>query len=90
MPICGGSSNNKKNRKVNEIISRKLVVIGDGACGKTSLLSVFTRDYFPQVQSKHFTEINAVHIISHTEQPRQKNDRYMNQLYSRIMYKKSQ
>jgi Rho family protein len=28
-------------------ISRKLVIIGDGACGKTSLLSVFTLGYFP-------------------------------------------
>jgi len=26
---------------------RKLVIIGDGACGKTSLLSVFTLGYFP-------------------------------------------
>ncbi|KAI7869719.1 small GTPase superfamily [Spinellus fusiger] len=40
MAICGKS---KKN------ISRKLVVCGDGACGKTSLLNVFTRGYFPQV-----------------------------------------
>ncbi|ORY96608.1 small GTPase superfamily [Syncephalastrum racemosum] len=30
-------------------VSRKLVVCGDGACGKTSLLNVFTRGYFPQV-----------------------------------------
>ncbi|OHW95337.1 GTP-binding protein rho2 [Colletotrichum incanum] len=29
------------------IIRRKLVFIGDGACGKTSLLSVFTLGYFP-------------------------------------------
>ncbi|ODN79460.1 hypothetical protein L202_03436 [Cryptococcus amylolentus CBS 6039] len=28
-------------------ISRKLVVLGDGACGKTSLLTVFTKGYFP-------------------------------------------
>lgn len=42
MPICG-----KKNEVQN--LSRKLVVCGDGACGKTSLLSVFTRDYFPQI-----------------------------------------
>ncbi|KAI8974994.1 small GTPase superfamily [Pilobolus umbonatus] len=33
----------------NRIINRKIVVCGDGACGKTSLLSVFTRNYFPQV-----------------------------------------
>jgi hypothetical protein len=30
-------------------INRKLVIIGDGACGKTSLLSVFTLGYFPTV-----------------------------------------
>jgi hypothetical protein len=30
-------------------IFRKLVIIGDGACGKTSLLSVFTLGYFPTV-----------------------------------------
>ncbi|GAN09302.1 GTP-binding protein rho3 [Mucor ambiguus] len=30
-------------------IKRKIVVVGDGACGKTSLLNVFTRGFFPQV-----------------------------------------
>ncbi|KAI8075601.1 small GTPase superfamily [Thamnidium elegans] len=42
MRLCGKSSD-------VESVSRKLVVCGDGACGKTSLLSVFTRDYFPQI-----------------------------------------
>ncbi|KAK0715614.1 P-loop containing nucleoside triphosphate hydrolase protein [Lasiosphaeris hirsuta] len=36
------SSNNAAN-----VIRRKLVIIGDGACGKTSLLSVFTLGFFP-------------------------------------------
>lgn len=31
--------------------NRKLVIIGDGACGKTSLLSVFTLGYFPTVSA---------------------------------------
>jgi ABC-type taurine transport system ATPase subunit len=35
---------------LKKTIQRKLVVVGDGACGKTSLLNVFTRGYFPQVQ----------------------------------------
>ncbi|KAI7875405.1 hypothetical protein K492DRAFT_168151 [Lichtheimia hyalospora FSU 10163] len=40
MRFCGGGS---------KPAARKLVVCGDGACGKTSLLNVFTRGYFPQV-----------------------------------------
>lgn len=36
------------NRFVDRL-SRKLVIIGDGAGGKTSLLSVFTLGYFPTV-----------------------------------------
>ncbi|XP_067685448.1 transforming protein RhoA-like [Haliotis asinina] len=28
---------------------RKLVIVGDGACGKTCLLAVFTKDEFPDV-----------------------------------------
>ncbi|ODQ49857.1 ras family protein [Saitoella complicata NRRL Y-17804] len=31
-----------------DVIRRKLVIIGDGACGKTSLLSVFTLGHFPK------------------------------------------
>jgi GTPase SAR1 family protein len=34
---------------INNHTYRKLVIIGDGACGKTSLLSVFTLGYFPTV-----------------------------------------
>lgn len=41
MPLCGSNE--------PRILQKKLVVCGDGACGKTSLLSVFTREYFPQV-----------------------------------------
>ncbi|KAI8578714.1 hypothetical protein K450DRAFT_245154 [Umbelopsis ramanniana AG] len=36
-------------RENKKPIHRKLVVLGDGACGKTSLLNVFTRGYFPQL-----------------------------------------
>jgi len=35
------------NANPQNVIRRKLVIIGDGACGKTSLLSVFTLGYFP-------------------------------------------
>jgi len=33
--------------QAQNVMRRKLVIIGDGACGKTSLLSVFTLGYFP-------------------------------------------
>ncbi|ORY87942.1 GTP-binding protein rho2 [Protomyces lactucae-debilis] len=35
-------------REAQGPIRRKLVIIGDGACGKTSLLSVFTLGHFPK------------------------------------------
>jgi Rho family protein len=38
------------------------VILGDGACGKTSLLNVFTRGYFPQVYEPTVFE-NYVHDI---------------------------
>jgi GTPase SAR1 family protein len=31
------------------VLSRKLVIVGDGACGKTSLLSVYVQGTFPKV-----------------------------------------
>ncbi|CAG8614901.1 14121_t:CDS:2 [Funneliformis mosseae] len=46
----------------NRPLHRKLVVLGDGACGKTSLLNVFTRGYFPQVYEPTVFE-NYVHDI---------------------------
>ena len=44
------------------IVLRKIVILGDGACGKTSLLNVFTRGYFPQVYEPTVFE-NYVHDI---------------------------
>ncbi|CDR37608.1 CYFA0S01e13212g1_1 [Cyberlindnera fabianii] len=53
MPLCG---NSKKP------LERKIVILGDGACGKTSMLNVFTRGYFPQVYEPTVFE-NYVHDI---------------------------
>ncbi|CAF9928634.1 MAG: hypothetical protein GOMPHAMPRED_005187 [Gomphillus americanus] len=50
--LCGG----------NRTTQRKLVLLGDGACGKTSLLNVFTRGYFPTVYEPTVFE-NYVHDI---------------------------
>ncbi|ORY90528.1 small GTPase superfamily [Syncephalastrum racemosum] len=38
--VCGGESKDKA-------VPRKVVIVGDGGCGKTSLLNVFARGYFP-------------------------------------------
>lgn len=46
----------------NILVQRKIVILGDGACGKTSLLNVFTRGYFPQVYEPTVFE-NYVHDI---------------------------
>lgn len=53
MPLCGSDK---------KPIQRKIVILGDGACGKTSLLNVFTRGYFPQVYEPTVFE-NYVHDI---------------------------
>ncbi|KAJ1306860.1 hypothetical protein OPQ81_007845 [Rhizoctonia solani] len=48
MPLCGSSSASVGGF-AKKPIQRKIVVCGDGACGKTSLLNVFTRGFFTQV-----------------------------------------
>lgn len=53
MPLCGSPP---------KPIVRKIVILGDGACGKTSLLDRFTRGYFRQVYEPTVFE-NYVHDI---------------------------
>ncbi|KAK2757968.1 Rho GTPase [Arachnomyces sp. PD_36] len=52
MNICGRE----------KTVQRKLVLLGDGACGKTSLLNVFTRGFFPTVYEPTVFE-NYIHDI---------------------------
>lgn len=40
--MCSGSA-------AMAAIRKKLVIVGDGACGKTCLLIVFSKDQFPEV-----------------------------------------
>lgn len=53
MPLCGSSS---------KPVVRKIVILGDGTCGKTSLLDRFTRGYFRQVYEPTVFE-NYVHDV---------------------------
>ncbi|KAK1215479.1 Rho GTPase [Marasmius sp. AFHP31] len=57
MSLCGSSKPTSFGRRA---IQRKVVVCGDGACGKTSLLNVFTRGFFTQVYEPTVFE-NYVH-----------------------------
>jgi len=61
MPICGSSVAGTSFGR-NKPIQRKVVVCGDGACGKTSLLNVFTRGFFTQVYEPTVFE-NYVHDL---------------------------
>ncbi|PBK99413.1 hypothetical protein ARMGADRAFT_1043645 [Armillaria gallica] len=59
MSLCGSSKGASFGRRP---IQRKVVVCGDGACGKTSLLNVFTRGFFTQVYEPTVFE-NYVHDL---------------------------
>ncbi|KAF5362545.1 hypothetical protein D9756_002550 [Leucocoprinus leucothites] len=61
MPLCGTSSNTNSFGR-SRPIQRKVVVCGDGATGKTSLLNVFTRGFFTQVYEPTVFE-NYVHDL---------------------------
>jgi len=61
MSLCGSSSP-KPSFGRGRPVQRKVVVCGDGACGKTSLLNVFTRGYFTQVYEPTVFE-NYVHDL---------------------------
>lgn len=51
-----------KSSSKNQSIYRKIVILGDGAAGKTSLLNVFTRGFFPAVYEPTVFE-NYIHDI---------------------------
>jgi len=57
MGFCGLTSTPEA-----KAVRRKIVILGDGACGKTSLLNVFTRGFFPEVYEPTVFE-NYVHDI---------------------------
>ncbi|XBW38664.1 hypothetical protein QEN19_004252 [Hanseniaspora menglaensis] len=64
--ICGKSSydgeKSEKLKKTNGPIEKKIVMVGDGSCGKTSCLNVFTKGFFPEVYAPTIFE-SYVHDI---------------------------
>jgi Rho family protein len=55
---CCGFSNSE------EPLKRKIVIVGDGACGKTSLLSRFSRGKFPEVRNKSNNRTTVLFIYT--------------------------
>ena len=43
-------------------VKKKLVIVGDSACGKTSLLYVFSKDVFPEVYMPTVSETHEANI----------------------------
>ena len=51
-----------------EGIHKKLVIVGDGGCGKTSLLMVFSKDqnperYLPTIADNHLLDIEILPTV---------------------------
>ncbi|KAI0955144.1 hypothetical protein AcW1_006812 [Taiwanofungus camphoratus] len=62
MPKCGLARTARPSFGRPRPVQRKIVVCGDGACGKTSLLNVFTRGWFSAVYEPTVFE-NYVHDL---------------------------
>ena len=55
-------------------IRKKLVIVGDGACGKTCLLIVFSKDQFPEVYVPTVFENYVADIEVDGKQVKEKNN----------------
>ncbi|EEQ35317.1 RHO3 [Microsporum canis CBS 113480] len=66
MPLCGGE----------KTVKRKLVLLGDGACGKTSLLNVFTRGEPTVFGKSGLRTMCTVTLLSRRFAVRDKNSRW--------------
>ena len=71
-------------------IRRKLVVVGDGACGKTSLLTVFGTNDFPDVYSPTVFENYVVDVIHKGQEVSFHTTRDLRTIISFGLYKRFQ
>ncbi|KAI5480057.1 Rho GTPase [Pseudohyphozyma bogoriensis] len=74
-PLCGfgGSFDDQHDggahaesaaaRRTGKPLHRKLVVVGDGGCGKTSLLHVYVQQNFPSVYEPTVFENHVVELV---------------------------
>ena len=53
LATSSGNSAGARTQPFGFGIRRKLVVVGDGACGKTSLLITFSKGHFPEVKGRN-------------------------------------
>lgn len=60
--ICGNDYEGKQSTSNKGAVNLKIVMSGDGSCGKTSCLNVFTKGFFPDVYEPTIFE-NYVHEI---------------------------
>lgn len=59
-------------------IRKKLVIVGDGACGKTCLLIVFSKDQFPEVYVPTVFENYVADIEVDSKQVSKMHEKYIN------------
>lgn len=64
-------------------IRKKLVIVGDGACGKTCLLIVFSKDQFPEV---YVPTVFENYVADIEVDGKQVNNRYQIKCVSECVY----
>lgn len=68
-------------------IRKKLVIVGDGACGKTCLLIVFSKDQFPEVYVPTVFENYVADIEVDSKQVSKMDEKYnVHKYYSLLLF----